>query len=163
MAVHRDREAIAFSGQAKVPVITTAKVVSDSWAIAEYLEDQISRTRRCLAAERARRTLCSSTAWADAVLVGGIARFIVRDLLDVIDPKDRDYFRSSREARFGASLEAVQAGPGGPCGGVSRSAAAGPAGAPAAGLAGRRGAELCGSYHRGNADVAALRQPVRVT
>jgi glutathione S-transferase len=49
-------------------------------------------------------------AWADAVLVGGIARFIVRDLVDIIDPKDRDYFRSSREARFGKSLEAVQDG-----------------------------------------------------
>ena len=49
-------------------------------------------------------------AWADSVLVGGIARFIVRDLLDAIHPKDRDYFRSSREARFGKSLEEVQAG-----------------------------------------------------
>jgi hypothetical protein len=34
----------------------------------------------------------------------------VRDLLDVIDPKDRDYFRTSREARFGTTLEQVQAG-----------------------------------------------------
>jgi glutathione S-transferase len=44
------------------------------------------------------------------VLVGAIARLIVRDLLDVIDPRDHAYFRSSREARFGMSLEAVQAG-----------------------------------------------------
>jgi glutathione S-transferase len=49
-------------------------------------------------------------AWADSVLLGGIARFIVRDLLDIIDHQDRDYFRSSREARFGQALEAVQAG-----------------------------------------------------
>jgi glutathione S-transferase len=48
--------------------------------------------------------------WADGVLVGAIARLIVRDLVDVIHPKDRDYFRSSREARFGCSLEDVQAG-----------------------------------------------------
>jgi len=34
----------------------------------------------------------------------------VRDLVDVIDPKDLDYFRSSREARFGTTLEAVQEG-----------------------------------------------------
>ena len=34
----------------------------------------------------------------------------MRDILDVIDPEDRDYFRSSREARFGATLEAVQEG-----------------------------------------------------
>ena len=37
-----DRDAIAFSGQAKVPVIQDGgKVVSDSWAIAEYLEEQL--------------------------------------------------------------------------------------------------------------------------
>ncbi len=44
------------------------------------------------------------------VLMGPIARLIVRDILDIIHPKDRDYFRSSREARFGCSLEEVQAG-----------------------------------------------------
>ena len=38
----------------------------------------------------------------------GIARLIVRDILDVIDAKDRDYFRRSREARFGMTLEDVQ-------------------------------------------------------
>jgi len=43
-------------------------------------------------------------------LVGGIARFIVRDLVDIIDLKDVAYFRSSREARFGMTLEQVQAG-----------------------------------------------------
>jgi glutathione S-transferase len=49
-------------------------------------------------------------AWADSTLVGGIARLIVRDIVDIIAPKDRDYFRTSREARFGKSLEAVQEG-----------------------------------------------------
>src|SRR6185437_13969392 len=39
-----------------------------------------------------------------------IARFIVRDLVDIIDPRDVAYFRSSREQRFGATLEAVQQG-----------------------------------------------------
>ena len=46
------------------------------------------------------------TAWCWAA----IARLIVRDLLDVVDPKDRGYFRESREARFGMTLEAVQEG-----------------------------------------------------
>jgi len=105
-----DGAAIAFSGQAKVPVIQdNGTVVSDSWAIAEYLEDQVpSPTLFGGATGRAHALFVN--AWADAVLVGGIARFIVRDLLDIIDPKDRDYFRASREARFGTTLEAVQAG-----------------------------------------------------
>jgi glutathione S-transferase len=49
-------------------------------------------------------------AWADSTLLGAIARLILRDILDVIDPKDRDYFRASREQRFGMTLEAVQDG-----------------------------------------------------
>jgi glutathione S-transferase len=105
-----DREAIAFSGQGKVPVIQhEGTVVSDSWTIAEYIEEQApSPTLFGGATGRAHALFINS--WADAVLVGGIARFIVRDLLDVIHPKDHDYFRSSREARFGISLEAAQQG-----------------------------------------------------
>ena len=105
-----DRDVIAFSGQAKVPVIQDdGKVVFDSWTIAEYLEDQVP-TPTLFGGPTGRAHTLFINAWADAVLVGGIARFIVRDLIDVIDPKDRDYFRSSREARFGKSLEAVQEG-----------------------------------------------------
>ena len=105
-----EREAIAFSGQAKVPVIQDDdKVVSDSWAIAEHLEEQYP-TPTLFGGLTGRAHALFLNAWADAVLVGGIARFIVRDLMDVIDPKDRDYFRTSREVRFGKSLEAVQEG-----------------------------------------------------
>jgi glutathione S-transferase len=105
-----DREQIAFSGQGKVPVLQDdGKVVSDSWAIAEYLEEQYP-TPTLFGGATGRAHALFVNAWADAVLVGGIARFIMRDLWDMIDPKDRDYFRSSREERFGQSLEAVQEG-----------------------------------------------------
>ena len=103
-----DTAAIAFSGQRKVPVLQhDCKVVSDSWAIAEYLEDQ-APTPTLFGGATGKAHALFVNAWADAVLVAGIARFIVRDLVDIIDPKDRDYFRTSREARFGKSLEAVQ-------------------------------------------------------
>jgi glutathione S-transferase len=107
-----DRDAIAFSGQGKVPVIRDGDTtVFDSWTIAEYLEDQVP-TPTLFGSPTGRAHARFINAWADSVLVGGIAPFIVRDLVDVIDPKDRDYFRSSREARFGESLEAMQAGRG---------------------------------------------------
>ena len=158
-----DRDVIAFSGQGKVPVIRDdGKVVSDSWAIAEYLEDQVpSPTLFGGTVGRAHALFLNG--WADSVLVGGIARFIVRDLIDTIDPKDQDYFRSSREARFGKSLEAVQEGREDRLGAVPGLAAADPAGVAAATVAGGCGTKLCGSYRGGNADVAALREPVRVT
>lgn len=105
-----DREAIAFSGQGKVPVIQDdGNVISDSWSIAEYLEDRYP-TLTLFGGATGKAHALFVNSWADSVLVGAIARFIVHDLVDIIDPKDRDYFRSSREARFGQSLEAVQAG-----------------------------------------------------
>ncbi len=105
-----ETDALAFSGQGRVPVIRDGStVVSDSWAIADYLEAQVPMPSLFGgSAGRAHGLFVNS--WADGVLVGGIARFIVRDLLDVIHPKDRGYFRQSREARFGMSLEDVQAG-----------------------------------------------------
>ena len=103
-------DALAFSGQGKVPVIQhDGKVVFDSWAIAEHLEATCP-TPSLFGGEVGKAHARFVNMWADSVLTGGIARFIVRDLLDIIDPKDRDYFRSSREARFGMTLEQVQAG-----------------------------------------------------
>jgi glutathione S-transferase len=104
-----EREAIAFSGQARVPVIRDEQtVVFDSWSIAEYLEQNYpAPTLFGGATGQAHARFIN--AWADSVMVGGIARCIVRDLVDVIDPKDVAYFRSSREERFGTTLEAVQA------------------------------------------------------
>ena len=105
-----ETDAIAFSGQGKVPVIRDEdRVVSDSWAIAEYLEEQ-SPTPPLFGGAGGRAHARFINAWADAVLVPGIARLIVRDLLDVVAEKDKAYFRSSREARFGLTLEDVQAG-----------------------------------------------------
>lgn len=105
-----DKAAIAFSGQGRVPVIRDGeRVVSDSWTIAEHLEAHYP-TPALLGGPIAQAHARFINAWADSILLPGIARLIVRDIFDVIDPVDRDYFRQSREARFGTTLEAVQAG-----------------------------------------------------
>jgi hypothetical protein len=48
-------------------------------------------------------------AWADVVLIGGILRLIVNDILAHLDEKDRAYFHETREKRLGATLETVTA------------------------------------------------------
>ncbi len=107
----REKDKIAFSGQDKVPVVRDGEtVVSDSFAIAAYLDDRYPDRPSLLGDALGRAHARFLNAWSDGVLVGGIARLIVRDLLDVIDPADRAYFRQSREARFGATLEEVQEG-----------------------------------------------------
>jgi glutathione S-transferase len=106
-----EKAALAFSGQGRVPVIRDGdRVVSDSWAIAEYLEDAYPDRPSLFGGATSRAHARFVNAWADGVMLGGIARLIVRDLLDVVAPQDRAYFRESREARFGTTLEAVQEG-----------------------------------------------------
>jgi glutathione S-transferase len=47
--------------------------------------------------------------WVEAVLLPSILPMIVFDLFNSVDPGDRAYFRESREARLGTTLEAAQA------------------------------------------------------
>lgn len=104
-----DRDALAFSGQSKVPVIRDGEaVVSDSWTIAAYLEQHYP-TPSLFGGPGGQAHALFINAWTDSVLMGRIAHMIVRDLLDIIDEKDRAYFRNSRESRFGMTLEEVQA------------------------------------------------------
>ena len=106
-----EKAVLAFSGQGRVPVIRDGDaVVSDSWSIAEYLEATYPDRPSLFGGATGRAHARFINSWADGVILGGIARLIVRDLLDAVDPKDRTYFRESREARFGMSLEAVQQG-----------------------------------------------------
>jgi glutathione S-transferase len=106
-----EKDAIAFSGQGRVPVIRDGeRVVPDSWSIAEYLEEAYPNRPSLFGGTTGRAHARFVNAWADGVMMGGIARLIVRDLLDVVAPRDQAYFRESREARFGMTLEQVQAG-----------------------------------------------------
>jgi glutathione S-transferase len=106
-----EKDVLSFSGQGRVPVIRDGDaVVSDSWSIAEYLEDTYPDRPSLFGGPTGRAHARFINGWADGVMLGAIARLIVRDLLDVVDPKDETYFRESREARFGMTLEAMQEG-----------------------------------------------------
>jgi glutathione S-transferase len=101
-----DKEAIGFSGQGRVPVLVDGTTtVADSWAIAEYLERAYPDRPSLFGGGRA--TIRFVNSWADTVQVAGLAHLIVADVAGCIAETDRQYFRTSREQRFGASLEAV--------------------------------------------------------
>jgi glutathione S-transferase len=103
-----EKEAIAFSGQGRVPVIVdAAKTVHDSWEIARYLE--ATYPGRPSLFGRDLPLVRFVTSWTDRVVQPAIGRMIIADVATVIDEKDRAYFRESREKRFGMTLEAVQA------------------------------------------------------
>lgn len=106
-----DGDKIAFSGQGKVPVIVDGgKAVFDSWTIADYL-DATYPERPLLASPRERALAKFIGNWTDTVLHAGIARLIMLDVLRHLDPKDQPYFRTSREARVGMTMEAFCADP----------------------------------------------------
>jgi glutathione S-transferase len=48
--------------------------------------------------------------WGDIAIVGGIFPMIIADIPKNLAAEDAAYFRQSREARFGKSLEEVMAG-----------------------------------------------------
>ena len=106
-----DKDVIAISGQGRVPVLVDGdKVVTDSCAIAAYLDEAYQDRPSLFGGPAAMAVTRFVNAWADTVLNGGMIRLIVSDIAAIVDEKDRAYFRESREQRFGMRLEEVTAG-----------------------------------------------------
>lgn len=103
-----EKQQIDFSGQKLVPVlIHDDHVVSDSWKIALHLEERYPDRPSLFEGPQALALCRFINAWADSALLMAIARIILLDIHRSLDPRDRDYFRTSREARFGQPLEQV--------------------------------------------------------
>jgi len=80
-----DKAAIAPSGQGRVPVLIDRPSIFGGV------------TGRALSR--------FYVGWADGVLNPSLVRFLVLDIWKQVDPKDKDYFRKTREERVGATLE----------------------------------------------------------
>jgi glutathione S-transferase len=94
-----------------VPILDDGgRIVPDSWAIADYLDEAYPERPR-LFATPAERALCH---FLDATLFTGLVPKVfticVKDLHDHAQERDRAYFRASREKRLGCTLEEVVAG-----------------------------------------------------
>jgi glutathione S-transferase len=105
-----EKAEIAASGQGLVPVLVDGdRWVSDSWNIANYLEDTYPDRPSLFGGAAGRSLTRYYSTFADG-LVATIFPFIALDILDRIAAEDRDYFRTSREKRVGMTLEAFAAG-----------------------------------------------------
>jgi glutathione S-transferase len=81
--------------------------VADSWKIANYL-DNAYRDRPALFGGKQERALARFyNQWTDVALHGAIGPIVIADILPHLDPRDRDYFRTSRETRLGTRLETL--------------------------------------------------------
>jgi glutathione S-transferase len=105
-----DKEAIAKSGQGRVPVLMDGdKVVWDSWTIAGYLEDTYPDRPSLFGGAEARHLTHFINSWADAVVNAALIPILLTDIYAHLHEKDRPYFRESREKRFGMPLDQVSA------------------------------------------------------
>src|SRR6185437_1870597 len=103
---------LKLSGQRFVPIIEHNEiVVHDSWAIACYLEDRFPESPTLFGCAIGRGSARMVNAWSDSVLARAMRPLVYADFMRCIDPDDRAYFRSSREAQLGMTLEKYSANP----------------------------------------------------
>ncbi len=103
-----EKEAIAASGQDKVPVLVIGeRWLHDSWDIAVHLEDHFPQGPSLFGCSQGRATARFVSQWTNDVLQPAIARIIAPDMPAILHEKDRAYFRTTREIRFGCSLETL--------------------------------------------------------
>ena len=101
---------LGFSNQELVPVIKDDDmIISDSWDIAVYMEKSYDSSSSLFGTTGDFSQVKFISSWVDSQLHPLIARCVVRDILDVISPSEHEYFRKSREKRFGKRLEDVVA------------------------------------------------------
>jgi len=102
-----DKDAIAFSGQGKVPVLVDGeRVVADSQKIAEYLEVNYPNEASLFGDPPSRALTQFIRAWAEQVLHPAIARVVLPDIFfHRLAAKDKAYFRQSRERAWGMTIE----------------------------------------------------------
>lgn len=103
-----EKEAIAFSGQGKVPVLRDAEdSVSDSWNIACHLESAYPEASSLFPGAAGYSLSLFFKHWCEKELHPLLLRGLLLDIYARVHPKDKDYFRESREARLGKRLEDV--------------------------------------------------------
>ena len=103
-----EKQAIAFSGQDRVPVLIDGEeVISDSWEIAGYLDAAYSDRPALFGSADARGAALFIRRWCEGQLHPALVRLIVADIVKILHPDDVGYFRESREKALGARLEDI--------------------------------------------------------
>ena len=101
-----EKDRLPQPNQGRVPVIVDdGRVVHDSTAIADYLEDRYADRPSLFGGETGRGLARFVQNWTDTVLQLGLIRLVLLDIYRHLDPENQAYFRQDREKRFGMTLE----------------------------------------------------------
>ncbi|MCC5900516.1 MAG: glutathione S-transferase family protein [Halomonas sp.] len=100
-----EKDALAFADYDKVPVLCDGEqTVTDSFEIMRYLDKTYPDAPVLGEGASYQRALLFKYI-VERSVNPALFRIIATDLLAAIHPGDRDYFRETREARFGCTLE----------------------------------------------------------
>jgi glutathione S-transferase len=106
-----DKAAIGFSGQSKVPILKhDGRVITDSWAIALYLEQEFPERPTLFGGEVGQTLTHVFNVWADRELIPALIPFLMRDVLDCVTEADGAHLRRQIESATKKSLEDLSAG-----------------------------------------------------
>ena len=105
-----DKTIIAFSGSDKVPVLVDgSQVVADSQNIAEYLDENYANEPPLFGDPPARALTIFIRNWSERVLQPALVPILMPDIFHQLVERDQEYFRTTREARPGCSIEELAA------------------------------------------------------
>ncbi|MCF8473319.1 MAG: glutathione S-transferase family protein [Emcibacter sp.] len=89
-----------------VPVLDDqGKIIGDSWDIACYLEENYTNSPSLFGGETGKAYANFFNFVTFYNLIVPLFQTLIYDIYEGLDEKDQDYFRTSREARLGKSLE----------------------------------------------------------
>ncbi|MEP3439068.1 MAG: glutathione S-transferase family protein [Hoeflea sp.] len=94
-----------------VPVIRDGtKIVADSFLIAAYLEETYPDRPSLFGGQGGQAMSRFIESWTNSTLHTAMAGIAMKDIHDVLEPADQAYFRQTREARMGKTLEQIVEG-----------------------------------------------------
>jgi len=100
-----DKDRLPEPNAGTVPVLVDdGMVVSDSWKIAEYLDERYPQ-RPLFDSAQARSEALLIKFWIERTIHPFITRMGVGDFMSTLHEKDKAYFRQTREKRFGMPIE----------------------------------------------------------
>src|SRR5579871_4648151 len=105
-----DDDPVVKSCAGRVPVLVDGdKTVHDSWTIATYLEDTYPDKPSLFDGLTGRALAAFFNNWVDTTVNPALIRVVLMDIYNHLRDADKAYFRTSREQRFGMTLEAFVA------------------------------------------------------
>jgi glutathione S-transferase len=105
-----DKAAVSFSGQDKVPILKhDDRVISDSWAIACYLEQAFPDRPSLFGGEVGETLTQVFNVWVDRELVPALIPYLMLDVLHCVNDADAAHLRGQIEGALKKSLEELAA------------------------------------------------------